>query len=73
MQSDLVKRFITFYDMIDQFGLGMVIFPGIVSKMSGSTSAKYLPQMSQIGDNKSSPSELTKKPESLKISFTVPM
>ena len=51
----------------------MVIFPGIVQKMSGTTSAKYLQQLAQIGDNKSQSSELATKPESFRISFTVPM
>jgi len=35
-----VKRFITFYDFIDRFGLGMVILPSIVDKMGGTLTAK---------------------------------
>jgi hypothetical protein len=39
-QDELVKRFITFYDFIDRFGLGMVILPSIVDNLSGTLTAK---------------------------------
>jgi hypothetical protein len=35
-----VKRFITFYDFIDRFGLGMVILPSIVDNLGGTLTAK---------------------------------
>lgn len=39
-QNDLVKRFMAFYDLIDHFGLGMVILPSIVVNLGGTLSAK---------------------------------
>jgi len=42
IQSDLVQRYIKFYDMISQFGLGIVIFPCLVASMNGYASVKYV-------------------------------
>lgn len=39
-QNDLVKRFIAFYDLIDHFGLGMVIFPSIITNLGGTLNVK---------------------------------
>ena len=39
-QSDLVKRFIAFYDLIDHFGLGMVMLPSIIKNLDGILSVK---------------------------------
>lgn len=50
----------------------MVIFPGIVSKMGGLTSASYVKAL-PIVDLQSQSSQLTAQPETFKISFTVPL
>jgi len=41
-QNDLVHRFIDFYDEIDHFGLGMVIFPSIIQSLNGKIDIRYV-------------------------------
>ena len=40
-ENDLVNRYITFYDMIFHFGIGMVIFPSIIQSLGGTASVSY--------------------------------
>lgn len=42
LQADLVRRYIKYNDIISKFGLGMVIFPCILSNIGGAASVKYI-------------------------------
>jgi hypothetical protein len=43
-----VHRFIDFYDEIDHFGLGMVIFPSIIQSLNGKIDIRYVPALDQL-------------------------
>lgn len=48
LNTDLVKRFILFYDFIDRYGLGMIILPNILMNLGGSVSTTTLTQLDQF-------------------------
>lgn len=43
-EDDFVRIFISLYDLIEHFGLGMVILPSIISNLNGKCKAKFLNQ-----------------------------
>jgi hypothetical protein len=52
LQADLVRRYIKYNDIISKFGLGMVIFPCILSNIGGAASVKYIDQFTSDTLNK---------------------
>jgi hypothetical protein len=52
LQADLVRRYIKYNDIISKFGLGMVIFPCILSNIGGAASVKYIDEFTSDTLNK---------------------
>lgn len=55
-QKDLLWRFMEFYDLIDTFGLGLIIFPQIVQSLNGTIRTNIIQDfMRKLSRNSSSP------------------
>lgn len=64
-----------FYDLIDLFGLGIIIFPQIVQSLNGTIKANFIQDfMRRISINSSSPSMRAQgKNKLFQIAFQVPV
>lgn len=70
-----MRRYIKYNDIISKFGLGMVIFPCILSNIGGAASVKYIDVFTSDTLNKLSfnSQESSQNGEMFKISFTIPL